>query len=65
MLEFSKEQDAYLNKQSVLEYVKFFVGNSAADVDNAIEGLNYNFTQFFEYCKTMGAVRPYKKDYMD
>lgn len=65
LIEFSKSTNEYLNKRSILDYIRFVLKNDSGDVGDAIECLNFNFTQFFEYCKTVGGVRAFKKDYLE
>lgn len=65
MIEFCHSTNEYLDKKSIVDYVGFVVSNRSEDIDNVVEVMNYNFTQFFEYCKAMGVIRTFKKDYMD
>jgi len=65
LLEFSKSTETYLNKQSILDYLRFVIKSGEKDVNVVLEALNYNFTQFFEHSRSSRVIRPFKKDYME
>lgn len=65
MLEYSRASNDYLDNKSILDFLAFQIKSGDKDAHNAIECLNFNFEQFFEYCKVKQVVRPFKKDYLD
>ena len=65
LLEFSRSTTEYLDKKSIIDFVTFEIKGGVNDVKNVIECLNYNFTQFFEYCRVNQVVKEFKKDYTD